>query len=768
VSRLGDLFKDLGPWGRRGLIAGVVGVVVLVGLALLGPIVRWQAVRRAARAGFVVEVDRVRLGTRGLWLLGVHGRSERPGVLDASVDAVLVPLGAGPLEVHGGTVRLRGTPRDVEAAFGAGNRAQSTAKPRGVRPMRVDGVFLEWSEIEPGLVARAWGMGFSRATGEEVVAADLVRVDKRGLRLEARGPEAVLSTGAGRVLQTAKGRGLSVWFDADARPVPAPRPSDAVDRPTGGTAAAPSGMGGLLALSKAMSTRALAEGATVRFGEVRVDLVFSGEHLGFGPSSVEVRRSRGEVTLEMAQGAGATGGTPLSLRGHLPLLTGEPSLELEGGPVTLGLLGIEEGELGLTRLREATLEAHAKIELMPGEGGVRASGSGRLLNLSIHRPALAREEIRGLNLGFRGRGEAMFDRSRLVLDDLELTIGETKLGGSFEFVRGAKGYRLQSKGGVPLASCAGLFRSLPAALTNDLRGMELEGTFSLGVDVAFDPLRVNDLKVKLDVKNDCRIAKIPEGLSPSRFRGIWTREVRGPEGPMMPIQSGPGAPNWVPYARIPKTMEIAVLVCEDGGFYRHRGFDFRAIEKAIKEDVLAGRFARGASTISMQLAKNLYLGTEKTLSRKVQEAFLTMLLEQQLSKQELMELYLNVVELGPGIYGIQAAADHYFDSDATDLSLGQALYLASILPDPTRQHFDPDGRLGKRWVAYIQKLMRIAHEFKRITDAELEQGLAEEIAFRKPAEPHQVPGDGARSFAAPPTDGAPDQGDERPDDGAGP
>jgi membrane peptidoglycan carboxypeptidase len=203
---------------------------------------------------------------------------------------------------------------------------------------------------------------------------------------------------------------------------------------------------------------------------------------------------------------------------------------------------------------------------------------------------------------------------------------------------------------------------------------------------------------------------------------------------MMPIQSGPGAPNWVPYPRIPKSMEIAVLVCEDGGFHRHRGFDFRAIEKAIKEDVLAGRFVRGASTISMQLAKNLYLGSEKTLSRKIQEAFLTMLLEQQLTKQELMELYLNVVELGPGIYGIQAAADHYFDSDATELTLGQALYLASILPDPTRQHFQPDGSLSPRWAAYLRKLMGIAHKFERITDEELEAGLAEEIAYRKPGD----------------------------------
>ena len=199
----------------------------------------------------------------------------------------------------------------------------------------------------------------------------------------------------------------------------------------------------------------------------------------------------------------------------------------------------------------------------------------------------------------------------------------------------------------------------------------------------------------------------------------------------MTIRSGPGTPEWLPYDEIPKTMEVAVLVCEDGGFYRHKGFDFRAIEKAMKADIEAGRFVRGASTISMQLAKNLYLGKEKTLSRKIEEALFTMLLESQLTKQELMALYLNVVELGPGIYGIQQAAKYYFDESAKELSLGQALYLASILPDPTRQHFEPDGRVSARWAEYIRKLMRIARSVDRINDEELEAGLGEELAFRK-------------------------------------
>ncbi len=191
-------------------------------------------------------------------------------------------------------------------------------------------------------------------------------------------------------------------------------------------------------------------------------------------------------------------------------------------------------------------------------------------------------------------------------------------------------------------------------------------------------------------------------------------------------------------------METAVIVCEDGGFYRHGGFDYIAIEKSIKDNVKAGRFVRGASTISMQLAKNLYLGKEKTLSRKFEEAILTTLLEQRFEKRQMMELYLNVIEFGPGIYGIGPAARHYFDTSPADLTLGQALYLASILPAPDRQHFDRLGAVTPGWMKYLRKLMVIARKISRVNDEELIAALEEQVAFRVPgAAPASISSDEA-------------------------
>jgi membrane peptidoglycan carboxypeptidase len=160
----------------------------------------------------------------------------------------------------------------------------------------------------------------------------------------------------------------------------------------------------------------------------------------------------------------------------------------------------------------------------------------------------------------------------------------------------------------------------------------------------------------------------------------------------------------------------------------------------------------------MQLAKNLYLERTKSVARKLQETLLTMYLEQELTKEQIMELYLNVVEFGPLVYGIGAAARHYFNASAAQLSLGQALYIASILPNPSVQHFDASGEVTPAWSGYLRKLMQIAHRRHRISDEELEKGLQETVVRGSPA-PHLAP-------RQPAGDGG-DVVEERPEDEQG-
>ena len=142
--------------------------------------------------------------------------------------------------------------------------------------------------------------------------------------------------------------------------------------------------------------------------------------------------------------------------------------------------------------------------------------------------------------------------------------------------------------------------------------------------------------------------------------------------------------RWVPISQVSPALLKAVLIGEDDKFYQHEGFDFDAMEQAMEKNMKAGRFKAGASTISQQLTKNLFLSPEKSLTRKFKEAILTWRLERALSKRRILELYVNVAEWGDGIFGIEAAARHYFHKSASALTSMEAARLASVLPNPIR------------------------------------------------------------------------------------
>ncbi|MGB9628577.1 MAG: monofunctional biosynthetic peptidoglycan transglycosylase, partial [Thermodesulfobacteriota bacterium] len=141
---------------------------------------------------------------------------------------------------------------------------------------------------------------------------------------------------------------------------------------------------------------------------------------------------------------------------------------------------------------------------------------------------------------------------------------------------------------------------------------------------------------------------------------------------------------WVPLHRISPYLIKAVLIAEDDKFWSHEGFDYEAIQKAIEEDLKTKKFKLGGSTISQQLARNLYLSPQKSLLRKLREASITWRMERALSKKRILELYLNVVEWGEGIFGIEAASRYYYGKSASELSPIEAARLASVLPNPRK------------------------------------------------------------------------------------
>ena len=147
--------------------------------------------------------------------------------------------------------------------------------------------------------------------------------------------------------------------------------------------------------------------------------------------------------------------------------------------------------------------------------------------------------------------------------------------------------------------------------------------------------------------------------------------------------------TWVPLSRISPYVVKAVIIAEDDKFWSHEGFDFEAMQQALEKDIKKKKFQAGGSTISQQLAKNLYLSPSKNPVRKIKEAIITWRMEKELPKKRIIELYLNVAEMGDGVFGVEAAAQTHYRKHASALTAREAATLASILPNPRR--YKPNG-----------------------------------------------------------------------------
>jgi len=171
------------------------------------------------------------------------------------------------------------------------------------------------------------------------------------------------------------------------------------------------------------------------------------------------------------------------------------------------------------------------------------------------------------------------------------------------------------------------------------------------------------------------ISKNPQTTTMIRQRAAEYRKA----GQDTPVQL-----QWVSISRVSPNIIHAVILAEDARFYKHIGFDLAAIKFALEKNMKRKKYAVGASTITQQLVKNLYLSTNKSIPRKIQEVIIAFKIERHLSKRRILELYLNVIEFGRGIYGVEAASRHYFNKSAAELSIDEASRLIAIMPSPRR------------------------------------------------------------------------------------
>jgi hypothetical protein len=232
--------------------------------------------------------------------------------------------------------------------------------------------------------------------------------------------------------------------------------------------------------------------------------------------------------------------------------------------------------------------------------------------------------------------------------------------------------------------CRALVDALPGPLRGPLDQLAMTGVLSAAGHVAFDlsaPLVDGEDGVTLDLELDrkaCAVTADPPAIDPRRLATASPQTF--PDGHQAVV--GPGVGDWVDPGELPGHVRGAFVAAEDARFWDHRGFDAVQIARSLAIDLREGRKARGGSTITQQLVKNAFLHQRRTLARKLQEAVLTWRTEAVLDKRTILARYLNIVELGPGVYGIAAAAEHWFGKPADRLGVREAAFLAALTPAP--------------------------------------------------------------------------------------
>jgi hypothetical protein len=249
-------------------------------------------------------------------------------------------------------------------------------------------------------------------------------------------------------------------------------------------------------------------------------------------------------------------------------------------------------------------------------------------------------------------------------------------------------------GQVPASS---LFESFPHGMFDNLQGMKTKGDIKYTLDFSINKADPDNLIFESELKKyNFSIIRFGNDYIP-RINEEFLYTAYDGDRPVRTFPVGPSNPDFTPYDQISSFLKSAVMTSEDGSFMLHGGFNEEAFRQSIATNVKQGRFARGGSTISMQLVKNVYLSRNKTISRKLEEALIVWLIEKNrlVSKERMFEVYLNIIEWGPDIYGIKEASEFYFSKLPSQLTLAESIFLASIIPHPKyfKYSFDQNGQL---------------------------------------------------------------------------
>lgn|GEM_PF-3118620 len=465
-------------------------------------------------------------------------------------------------------------------------------------------------------------------------------------------------------------------------------------------------------------------GAGLALGALKVDA--ARDHLDLSGEVRSAERAEGTVVL----GWKASGEAPASLRvdyqGCLPPAPWRALLAENGLTISPG--------------------CHDSLTLDAALGADEVTFAGKLgvAAWTVQEAHLASESMADIGFDAVFDGRLRRDLSEGLLRLASFTSGPLTLSGSLS------GTRLRDKPvfdlvvDVPSQACDNLLRALPEAMRPDLEGLWLGGTFRLKLRYTVDLARVYTMydarlagreepytsPLVVEGENLCEVTSSPRGIDIQALnRADFVHRVELEDGRQ--VEVGPGTSSYVPLGDLPQTVVQGALATEDLSFYGHRGVNPGLLKTALEMDLHAGRFKYGGSTITQQLVKNLFLSRTKTIARKIEDILLALIVETVVSKDRLLELYLNVIEFGDGVYGIRNASLTYFGKEPRELLPEEAAFLMTCKPAPPDcQRLLDRGAVTPAWRVKIDYVLeRLYRRVKVIGEKEYTDALARDIRF---------------------------------------
>lgn len=398
--------------------------------------------------------------------------------------------------------------------------------------------------------------------------------------------------------------------------------------------------------------------------------------------------------------------------------------------ISLALLAPFVPDFPIYDAEAGTLDAELSLDAESAER-VRIEGMLKLRELGLASERIAPEPVEHIDLDLGGKGVWHPRERRLAIERGQIRLGRAQVLVEGELERTVEHYRVDLTAKLPPTDCNDVVRAIPDDILGSLAEFEWSGNWSALGRISLDSRDLEATELSIRVRNLCTFVRTPQWVRVERFRQPFRHRVTEADGTTFEMRTGPGTDRWVALADVSPFVAPAIISHEDGAFYEHGGFAPWAIRDALVRNLQEGRYVVGASTISMQLAKNLYLQREKTIARKVQEVILTWWLENALTKDEILELYLNVIEYGPGVYGLQYAAAYYFGREPRDLSPAESAFLACMLPSPKGYHVSYErGELTRFMKNRMRRLLEHMAKRERIGPEALAYGLAELDDFR--------------------------------------